>query len=172
MNRFLKLFAWLATVAAYGLGLWQAPFSVITFVLGIPVCNWLVNLFHELGHLLAYLLLKLEWKRMVVSFLIWERGKGVRIDLRQRLYAASCTCTHRVTVPLWRYRVALFAGSALTLALSAGAIVAFRFTKEWSAAFCLCFGIVCGLNALVNLLPFSPDRVLLKLIKKERENSE
>ena len=170
---FLKLLACIAACITYGAGLWLQPFSPVTFILGIPVCLWLVSFLHELGHLLAFLLLKLEWKRMVISFFVFERRKGVRVDRRQRLFAASCTCAHRTTVPLWRYRIALLSGGGLTLALSAAFWVIFAFSGGWLAAFSLCFGSLCLLNAVVNLLlPFSADRILLKRIKIERENSQ
>lgn len=168
----LELCAFAAVTVAYGFRLWLDPLCLITFVLGIPVCNWLANLFHELGHLLAYTLLKLEWKRMVISCFVFERGKRPGVDLQRRLFSASCTCAYFPCVPFWRYRVALLSGSVSGLFLASGSIAASFLFEGTARAFFLCFGIVAMLNALVNLLPFSADIVLLKRIKQEREKTE
>jgi hypothetical protein len=172
MKFWLHLFAFAAITAAYSLGLWLDPLNIITFALGIPACNWLANLFHELGHLLAYRLLKLEWKRMVISCFVLEHGKAPRVDSRQGLFSASCTCAYRPCVPFWRYCVALLSGSIAGLLLAAVAIAAAFFSDGAAGAFFLHFAVVCGLNALVNLLPFSTDMALLRSIKHEREKTE
>ena len=172
MRFYLKLSACVVVVIGYAVGLWVAPFSVVTFLLGIPVCNWLANLFHELGHLLAYRLLKLEWKRMVLSFWVIEKGKGISLDRSKRIFDASCTCAYSAQVSLNRYRLALLSGGAVGLLMALGTILAGCCLAGPAKAFLLCFGIVSGLNGGVNLLvPLSPDRVLITQIKEEREKS-
>lgn len=172
MKFWLRLFAFAAGTVAYGLGLWLDPLCFTTFVLGIPVCNWLANLFHELGHLFAYTLLKLKWKRMVISCFVFERGKRPDVDLQRGLFSASCTCAYFPYVPFWRYCVALLSGGMTGLVLAGGAIAAFFFLRGAAGGFFLHFGLVCGLNALANLLPFSADMALLRSIKREREKTE
>lgn len=172
MKFYLKMSAFVLTAVAYGLGLWLCPYTLFTFVLGIPVCCWLVSLLHELGHFLAYRLLKLEWKQMIISNIVFERDNGIRIDEQQKFFTAGCTCTYQPEKPFWHYVVALLSGGLLCAGFSIGAILSSYFTFGGAKAFLLCFGIMGALNALVNLLlPFSADRRLIKQIKKERENT-
>lgn len=169
MKTFLKLSVCIAITVGYAFFLIRQPFSPAVFILGIPVCNWLANLVHELGHLLAYALLKLKWKRMVVSFFVFEAGRGFRFDGSRRIYEASCTCVYSPQVPLWRYAAALFSGALLGGAAGVGAVFLSLAAQGGSAAFLQCFGAVSILNAAVNLLPFSADQLLLRQIKNERE---
>jgi hypothetical protein len=63
----------------------------------------------------------------------------------------------------------LLSGGFICLFLS---ILAFLGYCLLGVAWFLGFGIVCAGNALFNLLfPYSADRLLLKTIKKERENT-
>lgn len=167
MKFYLKLSACIAVAVAYGLGLWLEPGSLFTLTLGLPVCIWLATVFHELGHLLAYWLLKLRWKRLAISCFVLERNKGLRIDREQKLLSAACACAYDPQVPFWRYRIALLSGGLLCLLLSAGAITGCFFAAERPASFLLCFGAACGLNGLINLLPFSADRRLLKKLRQK-----
>ena len=170
MKIFLKLSACVAVAAAYGVLLAMLPFFPLTFALGVLVCNWLANLVHELGHLAAYFLTGLQWKRMVVSFFVFDRKEGFRFDGQQRIYAASCTCAYDPQVPYWRYCVALLSGGALGCLSGGVAILTALQTTGAIAAFLLCFGPVSILNGAVNLLlPFASDRVLLRQIRNERE---
>lgn len=168
---YCKLLACVALSAAYGLGLWLAPFSPVTFLLGVPLCSWLATAFHELGHLLSYKLLRLEWKRMQISFLRFERGKKPAFDLQQRLFAGSCTCAYAPIVPYWRYCVALLSGSITGMLLAGLAFTGQAFTGGALRAFLLCFGVLNALHGAFNLLPFSADMALLRSIKEERENT-
>lgn len=169
---YLKLSLCGMIAAAYGCGLWLSPFSVFTFAAGIPVCIWLVSVCHELGHLLAYRLLGLSWKRLAVSVLVWEKGTGLRVDAQRRFFAASCTCTYQPHIPFWKYAVALVSGGLLCLLSGGAAVVVACLTGGALMAFCLCFGAVCGINACYNLLlPFSADRVLIRQIKHEKEKT-
>ena len=102
MKLFLKLSACVALTVAYVLLLTVYPFCAAVFVLGVPVCGLLAILIHELGHLLAYLLLKLEWKRMTLFCVVIEAGKGLRLDESRHIWNASCTCAYRPEIPLQR----------------------------------------------------------------------
>lgn len=170
MGFFFGLSACSVAIGVYGLCLWFFPLCPATVLLGILVCCWPVSLLHELGHLLAYRLLNLQWKRMRFSCLIWEPGKGMHLDRQGNFFAAGCTCAYDAQIPLWRYEIALLSGSLFCLLLCAGAAIGCLLCAGGLRVFFLCFSIACGLNALCNLLPFSKDRSLLKQIKKEREN--
>ena len=166
-----KLLGCVLVAAAYGVGLWLRPFGVVTFLLGIPVCGWLAVLFHELGHLLAYRLLKLQWKRMAVFCFLFEPGKPPRIQQQGKLLA-SCTCAYDPQTPYGHYVIALLSGGAAGLLLAAVAALLCRVTSGWLQAFCLCFAIISCLDGLFNLvMPFSADRRLLKQIKQERQKA-
>lgn len=172
MKNCLKLSACVLVTAAYLAGLWLFPESFVTFLLGVPICIGLAALFHELGHLLAYRLLKLEWKRLNISCFVLEPGSGLRFDPDRRFFSASCVCAYKPDVPYWRYRLALLSGGLTMLVISMGCFAAFFFAVGGFASFLLCFGILSAANGLFNLLlPFSADRVLLKKIKQEREHT-
>jgi hypothetical protein len=146
------------------------PFSPVTFLLGVLVCNWLANLLHELGHLLAYKLLGLRWKRMVCSFFVFTAAEGFRFDKNRGLYEASCTCAYDSAVPAWRYMLALLGGGIFGILIGLAAVLLALSAKGSAAAFLLCFGFVNLLNSAANLLlPFSPDRALIKQIRNGRE---
>ncbi|MBE6587342.1 MAG: hypothetical protein E7647_02875 [Ruminococcaceae bacterium] len=170
---YLKLSFCIAAVFGYGILLWLYPFGIFTFVLGAAVCNWIANLFHETGHFIAYNILALNWKRTVISWFVFERGRGLRIDKKKRLYSASCTCEYHPEVAFWRYCVALLSGGLFCVVLSAAALVLSFFSDGALRSFLLCFGAVSLVNALANLLiPQSPDRAYIRRIKQEREKKE
>ena len=164
-----KLSAGIAAILGYGFLLWLAPFSVWAFLLGVPVCFFLAALFHELGHVLAYKLLDIPWKRMVISFLEFRPGQGLQINRQQKPFAASCTCAYLETISYGRYRIALLSGGFMCLILAAIALPFGHPAQGGLQAFLLLFGTACAINGLLTLLPFSADRALLRQIKKERE---
>lgn len=171
MKIFLKLSACLILPVAYGLMLVLRPFSPVTFGLGIPVCLWFSSLFHELGHLTAYVLLKLKWKRTVISFFVFDAEKGFYFDGQRSIFSASCTCAYSPRVPFWRYCVALLSGGILCGLFGIAAILLSLPAAGSLAAFLQCFGLVSLVNAAATLLlPFNPDRTLLRQIRNEREN--
>ena len=165
-----SVFSCIFAAVAYGLGLWLYPASPVTYFLGILIGCGLASLIHELGHLAAYRLLKLSWRRLEFACFVFRRGEGVRIDTRKRFFAASCTCAYDPSVPYWRYQIALLSGSGVCFLLCAASFIACCYVSGTLRAFLLCLGIASGLNWLSNLLPLSADRRLLKQIKQEREN--
>ena len=170
MKFYLKLTFCIGWFVTYGWLLWLRPFWWLTFMLGIPVCVWLACWCHELGHLFAYRLWKLVWKRMAVGWFVLKRGKGLHLDRHRPLWQAGCTCAYDPDIPVWRYGIALLSGGLCTLLLCIGAMTAVYFTSGGIKAFLLCFGGICGVNAGWNLLlPMSADRILLRQIKDERE---
>ena len=171
MKFYLKLSACVVFAAAYGLFLWFRPIFWFTFVLGVPICFWIASWFHELGHFLAYRLWKLEWKRMAVGWFVFERGKGMRLDRQRKIWEACCTCAYDPDKSIGHYTVALLSGGLLVLAMGVGAIIAGHFCGGSARSFLICFGGVCGMDAGWNLLPVSADRILLRKIKEERENT-
>lgn len=172
MNFYLKMSACILTVAAYGLSLWQSPYTLFTFLVGMPVCIWLAGLLHELGHFITYKIFSFEWKRMVISCFVFERDKGLRVDKKQKLFSACCTCAYDAKKGFWQYVIALLSGGLCCLIVSVGAIVTANYLFGGLQVFFMHLGIACALNAVINLLlPFSADRRLLKQIKQERENT-
>ena len=170
MKIFLKLSACVVPAVAYGLMLVLYPFSPVTFALGIPVCLWLSSLFHELGHLTAYLLLKLKWKRIVISFFVFDTERGFYFDGQRSIFSASCTCVYSPRIPFWRYCVALLGGGILCGLLGIATILLSLTATGSLAAFLQCFGLISLVNAAATLLlPFNPDRTLLRQIRNERE---
>ena len=172
MKIWIKLSACLCVFAAYILLLVLRPFSAAGLVLGALVCNWFANAVHELGHLIAYRLLKLKWKRMVISFFVFEAGQGVRFEKDRGIYAASCTCAYAPETAIWRYDLALLCGGLLGCVTGIGALLAAMACGGSLAAFLQCFGAVSIINGIYNLLPFSADRRLMKEIRKEREKAK
>ena len=130
-----------------------------------------VHLAHELGHLLAYRLLKLTWVRLSLSLWVLEKGKGLRLDGSRPLFSGSCTCAYDPSLPLRRYSLALVSGGITTLLLGAAALVGAAVSGGSLASFLLCFGVVAVLGGIYNLLPFSADRKLLRQIKQESEHT-
>ena len=153
----------------YIVGLWLCPDSALTLVLGLPTWIFVATACHELGHFFVYRLLKLQCKRMVIFCFVWEQGKGFSVDRERKLLSASCTCLYDPYVPYRHYCASLLSGGFICLFLS---ILAFWGYCLLGVSSFLGFGIVCAGNALFNLLfPYSTDRLLLKTIKKERENT-
>jgi len=173
MKNLFKLSACVIFPLAYGLFLALQPFSPVTFLLGALLCNWLANLLHELGHLLSYKLLGLRWKRLVCSFFVVTAGEGIRFDKNRGLYEASCTCTYDPATPAWRYTLALLGGGIFGVLIGIATALSALFFEGSPAAFLLCFGFVNLLNGAANLLlPFSPDRALIKQIRNGREKTQ
>ena len=171
MKTCFKLCALGAIAAGYGALLMALPFSPVTLLLSVPVCVLLSGLAHELGHLLAYRLLKLTWVRLSLSLWVLEKGKGLRLDGSRPLFSGSCTCAYDPSLPLRRYSLALVSGGITTLLLGAAALACAAVSGGSLASFLLCFGIVAVLGGIYNLLPFSADRKLLRQIKQESEHT-
>jgi hypothetical protein len=171
MKTCFKLCALGAIAAGYGALLMALPFSPATLLLSVPVCVLLSGLAHELGHLLAYRLLKLTWVRLSLSLWVLEKGKGLRLDGSRPLFSGSCTCAYDPSLPLRRYSLALLSGGITTLLLGAAALACAAVSGGSLASFLLCFGVVAVLGGIYNLLPFSADRKLLRQIKQESEHT-
>ena len=169
MKIWLKLSACALLAVAYFVLLALYPFSLLTFLPGILVCAGFASLIHELGHRLAYALLGLKWKRTTFSIFVLDADSGLRMDKDRPFFSASCVCAYDPEIATWRYDLALLSGSILCGILG-GAALGLAFAASGSgAAFLQCFGVVSFGNALLNLLPFSADRILMREIRKERE---
>lgn len=170
MKLYWKWAACLVGAVGYGIVLWQWPFSPVSFLLGAAVCSYIVRLWHELGHLLAYLLLGLEWKRLRFLGLVFEPGKGVKIARDETGFSSCCTCAWSSRVPVWRYSLGLLSGGLSTLLLAVLAGVPALYAAGSLQAFLWTLSAVAMVDALANLLiPGSPDR---KLIRQLRQNQE
>lgn len=164
----LKISACIVVAISYVTLLFLQPFSVVCFSLGLPVCFWLSGVIHELGHLAAYQALGLQWKSLRISWFVFHAKEGFRFDSNSRLFSAVCTCSYHPSVSFWRYCIALLAGGTFTLLFGAASIFVSRIAASSVASFLQCFGLTAILSGLYNLLlPFSPDRALLRQIKKE-----
>ena len=172
MKTGFKLAACALVVAAYLALLVLWPYSDIAFLPGLLVCNFLASLVHELGHLAAYGLLRLKWKRMAVSFFVFEAGTGFRFDGSRGVFEASCTCAYDPQIPLWRYDLALLSGGILGVLLAIGAgFLSFAATAG-VGAFLEHFALVSLLHGVINLLlPFSADRVLMRQLREAKKET-
>lgn len=156
----------------YTLCLYAAPLSVGTILLSAPLCAWLSNVLHELGHLAAYGCMGLPWLRLRISCFVVRREKGKLhfcFEKQNRLYTAECACKYDARLSPWRYRVALLSGG-LSCAIACPLLVACSLPLQNSAdSFLLSLGLAMGLNAVGTLLhPRSADRLLLKNFLEER----
>ena len=164
----LKILLSVLCAAAYIALLILMPFSWLTFLPGLLVCSWLATWIHETGHLAAYAMLKLTWKRMVVSCFVLDREKGLFFDTSRSLFAGSCTCAYSPEIPLWRYDLALLSGGFLGVIFGAAALWLSFLTGAGLQAFFQCFSLVNLLHAAVNLLlPISADRKMMLQLRKK-----
>jgi len=172
MNKLFKLLCFAINVIAYVALLIVAPRSILTILIGLPIAIWFTNAVHEASHLIAYVALRIRWTRF--SFSYWTiirdtEGTSVKFDMNSGIYNACCTCIYDAGVPLWKYWVALLSGGVLCAIMGAVCLLLCSFVEGALWSLMGCIGVAFVLNAAGNLLiPFSPDRTLLKMIVKDR----
>jgi hypothetical protein len=149
-----------------------APCSMLTVFVGLPIAVWFTNAVHESSHLLLYILLKIRWTRLTFSY--WtifydQEGMSLKFDPKSNLYGACCSCDYDTIVPLWKYRIALMSGGVICAVLGLICLLLCLNLDGACRTLLICIGIAFIMNAVGNLLfPFSPDRVLLNTIVKDR----
>lgn len=162
--------------AVYAVLLVQMPLSVVTCLLGLPVCVWLSDLLHELAHLAAYLCLRIPFRRLRLSWFLFRKeddGVHFRFEPKAMPFLAECACVYNQNIPAWKYCIALVCGGLLCAIVCPLVLWLSFLTSGALASFLLCLGIATGLNAAVNLLyPHSADMTLLRrLCCKKREDT-